>query len=328
MTRPTFSPQASTPLLARQFSPLPSNAYLYPIYGILYLPFHPPLLRPFLSRVLPLLIISLILLIAIFTFLYLPQVAILAFFKGPLAWANAAVMCLTEASALLQVIAESCLTELQVVETFDAVILQKAEKTGDLDYKARIWDLLSSTRELHHSQPDTLGKLGEHRVSPYQKFSFTLTLQFLVELPLNLIPVVGAPLFLALQAYHLGPLAHYRYCQLLGMSKKERKLFIRQNRWKYWLFGLVHVTLQLVPVLSIFFLFTSATGAALWAFEREERMILHERRRRSLESGPSGVGVTAWRSPPPPPPPENVPATVPPPPTPRRGWRHWMRVRS
>lgn len=37
-------------------------------------------------------------------------------------------------------------------------------------------------------------------------------------------------------------------------------------------FGLPHVGLQVFPVLSILFLFTSATGAGLWAVEDQKRL--------------------------------------------------------
>ena len=47
---------------------------------------------------------------------------------------------------------------------------------------------------------------------------------------------------------------------------------MRRNRWRYFLFGLVQMGLQMIPVASIFFLFTTGTGAALWATEYERRM--------------------------------------------------------
>lgn len=36
--------------------------------------------------------------------------------------------------------------------------------------------------------------------------------------------------------YHLGPLSHYRYIQLNDLNKKEKKQFIKINRWRYWLY--------------------------------------------------------------------------------------------
>lgn len=91
-----------------------------------------------------------------------------------------------------------------------------------------------------------------------------------------------------------GPFHHWRYFKLLGLNKKERKEEIRKRKWKYtWYvtrhlpfvcafqadfvrFGTVSLALQLVPVLSMFFLLTTAAGAALWAvkLEEERRLLL------------------------------------------------------
>lgn len=68
-----------------------------------------------------------------------------------------------------------------------------------------------------------------------------------------------------------GPLQHYRWFQLHEFSRKKEARWIRSHRLGYWGFGAVHLTLQLVPGLSILFLFTSAAGAALWAVEIERR---------------------------------------------------------
>lgn len=120
--------------------------------------------------------------------------------------------------------------------------------------------------------------LGPYKISPYLRFSCRLVLEFLCFFPLSFIPLVGVWLFIALSAYHLGPLAHYRYFQLQGMNKGERKEEIQKRKWRYWLFGCGHLALQMVPVLSIFFLFTTAVGAGLWAVRLEEEE--EERRER------------------------------------------------
>lgn len=44
-------------------------------------------------------------------------------------------------------------------------------------------------------------------------------------------------------------------------------------------FGTVALLLQLVPILSMFFLMTTAAGSALWASELENRRGLLEQRR-------------------------------------------------
>lgn len=180
------------------------------------------------------------------------------------------------------------MTEGKIVDTFDGVLLEEVQELP-IQLRMHVYSLIASTREVHLSRARSLDKLGKHYVSPYLRFSLRLTLEFLFELPLNLVPLVGPPLFIVLQGvllfpsffeertlislgYHLGPLTHYRYIQLNGLSETQKKKFIDLNRWRYWLFGLVHVCLQITPVLSIFFLFTSAVGAALWAIEDQKRL--------------------------------------------------------
>lgn len=77
-----------------------------------------------------------------------------------------------------------------------------------------------------------------------------------------------------------GPLSHWRYFKLRGLNKKERNNEIRTRKLKYTWFGSVSLLLQLVPVLSMFFLLTSAAGSALWAVQLEKQ-------RREVESAPS-----------------------------------------
>ena len=63
---------------------------------------------------------------------------------------------------------------------------------------------------------------------------------------------------------------------MLGFTKKERNAFIRKRRLRYTWFGTVALLLQLVPVLSMLFLLTTAAGSALWVAKLEGK-------RRALE---------------------------------------------
>jgi hypothetical protein len=67
----------------------------------------------------------------------------------------------------------------------------------------------------------------------YSPFSFRQIAEFILFLPLNLIPVVGTPFFLVLTGARAGPFHHWRYFKLLGLTKKERKEAIRKRGWKY-----------------------------------------------------------------------------------------------
>ena len=54
------------------------------------------------------------------------------------------------------------------------------------------------------------------------------------------------------------------------MHKKDRDVWTERSKWKYTKFGAVALALQYVPVLSMLFLLTTATGAALWAADLEK----------------------------------------------------------
>jgi uncharacterized protein involved in cysteine biosynthesis len=52
-----------------------------------------------------------------------------------------------------------------------------------------------------------------------------------------------------------------------------RDAFIKKRQWKYTWFGMVALLLQLVPMLCMLFLLTTAAGAALWAADLEKKRI-------------------------------------------------------
>jgi uncharacterized protein involved in cysteine biosynthesis len=60
-----------------------------------------------------------------------------------------------------------------------------------------------------------------------------------------------------------------------------RDAFIKKRQWKYTWFGMVALLLQLVPMLCMLFLLTTAAGAALWAADLEKKRI------REQEGGPT-----------------------------------------
>ncbi|KAH8199086.1 hypothetical protein TruAng_006722 [Truncatella angustata] len=103
----------------------------------------------------------------------------------------------------------------------------------------------------------------------YQPWSLVQIIELIVFLPLNLIPYVGVPAFIIITGARLGTFAHYRWFELHGLTKKERKQEIRKRMWEYTWFGTVAMLMELVPILSFFFLLTSTTGSALWAAKIE-----------------------------------------------------------
>lgn len=146
-----------------------------------------------------------------------------------------------------------------LVDVFDGVFIKEGFS-----------DLVAEARQLDPDAPNAAKMLGKPKFSAvYSPFSLRQIVEFVVLLPLNLIPYVGVPIFLLLTGYRAGPFHHWRYFKLLGLSKKERNDYVRKRQMKYTWFGTVALILQLIPLLSMFFLVTTAAGSALWAAKME-----------------------------------------------------------
>ena len=155
------------------------------------------------------------------------------------------------------------------MDVFDAVLINEGHT-----------ELIASCRVINPDGKDPVKQLGKPTVSAvYSPFSFRQIAEFIIFLPLNLIPVAGTPMFLILTGYRAGPLQHWRYFKLLDLTKKERNAFIKSRQLRYTWFGTAALLLQLVPVLSMLFLLTTAAGSALWVSKLE-------RKRRALEDTP------------------------------------------
>jgi hypothetical protein len=153
------------------------------------------------------------------------------------------------------------------VDIFDAVMVGEGYE-----------DLVKNRRVVaeDYDESDPVKRLGtREKGAIFAPFSIRQLIELMMFLPLNFIPFVGVPLFLLLTGYRAGPLLNWRYFALKGFTKQERKTFIqrKKRKFEYMWFGTVYMILQLVPVLSMLFLLTSAAGSALWAvrIEEEER---------------------------------------------------------
>ncbi|KAL9131270.1 MAG: hypothetical protein Q9217_000757 [Psora testacea] len=246
---------------------LSTASWLYPLKGIYYFftrPFLWPLLR---ARLLPSVLLSLFVLTTLFLWTYLPQVAFLAVFHGRrLAFVNGAFLVLGEGAAIVALLFEAFFVDETLVDVFDAVLISEGHG-----------DLIATSRPIDPDEKDPVKRLGKPTKSAiYSPFSLRQIIEFIILLPLNFIPVAGTPMFLILTGYRAGPLHHWRYFKLLRTTKKERKLFIRRKQLKYTWFGTVALLLQLVPVLSMLFLLTTATGSALWVARLENAKKHHD----------------------------------------------------
>ena len=261
--------------------------------GIYYLLTHRflwPLLK---TRFILCAILSIFVYLFLFIVAYIPQVALLAIFQGRLAWVNAAFLVLGEGSAIIALLFEAFFVDETLAEIVDSVSYLLAVPSSGISehfhYNDQVLinegytDLVATRRIINHNAPTPLAQLGKPTKSAaYSPFSFRLIIEFIIFLPLNLIPVVGIPLFLVVMGERAGPFHHFRYLKLLGMHQRERDAWTRRAKWRYTRFGTVALALQYVPVLSMLFLLTTATGAALWAADLEkERRATYEAMARS-----------------------------------------------
>lgn len=95
------------------------TAASYPLTGIYYFLRHPAYYPLFLSRLLPLSIISFLVYAILFTFAFLPQYAFLALFHGWGAWVNAVVLVLGEGLVIIQGLFEGFFVDECRVDVFD-----------------------------------------------------------------------------------------------------------------------------------------------------------------------------------------------------------------
>ncbi|KAK3724447.1 hypothetical protein LTR37_001071 [Vermiconidia calcicola] len=249
-----------------------SPAWLFPFKGIWYLTTHRYLWPMVQTRLLPLALLSTCILVLLFLTTYLPVVAFLAIFhvsKGS-AWVNGTFFVLGLGTLLVSILFEALFVDKTQVDIFDAVMVAEG-------YEHLVKSRRPVSEDIDESDP--VKKLGEReKGATFAPFSFRQIIEFAVLLPLNFVPFAGIPLFLLATGYRAGPLLAWRYYALKGMTKKDRKEFIKtkQRRWEYMWFGTFYMLLQLIPILSLFFLLTSAAGSALWSVHIEREKAQHQ----------------------------------------------------
>ncbi|KAJ5172148.1 hypothetical protein N7492_004741 [Penicillium capsulatum] len=243
-------------------------AWLYPILGIHYFATHRFLWPLFKARLLPIVLLSTFIYFLLFFFTYLPQVAFLSIFQGVGAWVNGAFLVLGEGAVIVAALFEAFFVDETLVDIFDSVLVNENQE-----------ELVLASRVLYPEAGDPTSRLGTPTTSAvYAPFSLRQILEFIILLPLNFIPVAGTPMFLLLTGYRAGPFHHWRYFQLLDYTKQDRKSFVNRRQLQYTTFGTVALILQLIPPFSMFFLMTTAAGAALWAADLEEKRQLADQR--------------------------------------------------
>lgn len=250
---------------------------MYPLKGIYQFVTHREYWPIFGARLITISVISIAVLCLLFPLVYLPQVAFLIIFHGKGAWINALFLVLGEGHVLTAFVFEAFFVDETLVDVFDATLIREGQK-----------QLVAPFRMIDSSAVNSVKSLGKPNFpSVYSPFSLRQTVEFLIFLPLNLIPIIGIPLFVFLTGVRAGPLHHHRYFQQIGFDKKTRFKECKKRRWAYSWFGSVAVILQMVPIFSLFFLLTTVCGSALWAAELERERRISEAADEDNNTSPS-----------------------------------------
>ncbi|KAK5692200.1 hypothetical protein LTR17_025491 [Elasticomyces elasticus] len=251
-----------------------TSSFLYPLKGIYYFATHryiQPLLR---SRLLPLTLLSTCILAILFLTAYLPVVAFLALFHySGSAWVNGTFFILGVGTLLTSMLFEALFVDGTQVDIFDAVMVAEG-------YEHLVKTRRPVADDIEESDP--VKRIGpREKGATFAPFSLRQIVELIILLPLNFVPFAGVPLFLLLTGYRAGPFLNWRYFQLKGFDKRRRNQYIKtkKRRFEYLWFGTVYMVLQLIPVLSMLLLLTSAAGSALWSVHVERELALMEEER-------------------------------------------------
>lgn len=234
-----------------------SRAYLYPIKGVFYFVTRPAIWKPLAGQLVPYLLLSTAVVLGMFFFTYLPQLAILVFVNGPLAVFTTVVLILNESATIVNVVSRTWLIQDALLDTFDGTLVSR-----------NATDIVEEGRELK-AEGSGMERLGNIIKSPLDKISLKGIVRYIMYLPLNFIPVVGTFVFLVLQGRSRGRRVHSRYFQLKKWPEARQSDWLRIHIAPYTVFGLVATLLEIIPFISIFFTFTNTVGAALWAADIE-----------------------------------------------------------
>ncbi|EHK44399.1 hypothetical protein TRIATDRAFT_300629 [Trichoderma atroviride IMI 206040] len=236
-----------------------SRAYLYPIKGIFYFIAHRSLWKPLLDRIVPYGALTASVIGAMFVITYLPQLAVMALFNGPLAVYTTVLLTLNESSIIIHMISRTWLLQESLMDTFDGTMVARNATA-----------VVQQGREVHAGS-DPMKKLGKVFKKRFEKLSLTEMIRYVMYLPLNFIPLVGTAAFIFLHGKHRGNIVHSRYFQLKNWSDLQRKQWIDTHSGAYASFGVVATLLEMIPVVSVFFSYTNTVGAALWAADIESQ---------------------------------------------------------
>lgn len=119
-----------------------------------------------------------------------------------------------------------------------------------------------------------------HRVMP----GVTRGLLYFV---LDMVPIIGPLIFVYSKAPTKTYKSHKRDYKLMRWNHRQIQLFSRKVASHYSAFGVVALLLEMIPGMTVFFMFTSNIGLALWTVDNHKRFqsIVQEQDAKEHEGG-------------------------------------------
>lgn len=191
-----------------------------------------------------------------FLFLYPLASAIAIILIGPMGLISAIFSVLQVSRTMTALVA--MITYLPYVQgaVFDAVISKESKDDIVLHWK------LHRRRE-ERTQPMLRSKIIA--VANFIRFrGVPFVFREIAYCLLGLIPFAGFPLVLYFKASRKGNRTHRRYYELMEWDRLQVAKFYKLHKGDYTMFGVVALTLEMIPGFNVFFMFTSNIGLALW----------------------------------------------------------------
>lgn len=239
---------------------LSSGGYVYPILGVHYFFTNPDLWPFYLSILIPQLFITLIIYLVTYVVFFPIIAAFWIIMTGPLgiftAW-----WCVFRQASLTStfVVTYMLMPEIQRI-AFDSVLSRESADSvvmlGKLRRIAKV-PFYVKCGKLVWIIPDIL-------VLPYTIF------KGLLMIAIDYIPIIGWYIVAFIQAPSKALQAHARYFTLKGYDERQVLAIYKANTGAYLGYGIVTSSLETIPLLSVFFMFTNTLGAAIWAVKIEK----------------------------------------------------------
>ncbi|KAI1319684.1 hypothetical protein EDD11_003378 [Mortierella claussenii] len=251
----------------------------YPAQGIFYMLGHPSLFKHLICPIFLTILWGLA--VFIFGFAYLLKLQAHALINANCPAAVAWIVCII--FVLLEVAVLSILFYLIILPIYQDSLFDKVLKLRGLKHV------------LKQNEGNDMVKCMRG-VSGGLWILFFQILVLIITLPINIIPVLGQMVFVAINGWILtfGLRFHYD-AEIRNISVLQSRREAWQRRKEYTAFGSVAVGLEMVPIANLLLVWTNIVGCALWVadeIEKEESRLQQGPSSHSLMGGEPGQAGT------------------------------------